>query len=335
LRVPEGCGGRRTQCPNCHQTLTIPGASEAPDAAFVCAVIAPGPGTVTQEDVDHARREADRLKVIDLDLVAQLSRLNRRRQLEAARLALARTRLYVRNELDHSAGRSGGFFLALTLGAAGGLLLAGVSHLSVTGFVIAMAFGLSLAGSLYLPLAFLPEDDALRIAANETEATIAGITAMVRQLSAEEGRLASELHGAEREYRRLRAAIDSRLHYLRTCAWEKMTCNEFEQFLAKVFEERGYRVQRVGGTGEKGVDLIVDRNGSRIAVQAKGYVGQAVGNDAVQQAVAGSSHHGCQTSAVVTNSRFTFAARALAERIGCKLIDGDQIPDLVEGKIVV
>ena len=335
LRVPEGCGGRRTQCPNCHETLTIPGVSEAPDAAFVCAVIAPEPGTVTQADVEQARREADRLRIMDLDLVVQLSRLNRRRQLVGMRLGLVRARLYARNELVHSVGRGGGFFLALTLGTAAGMLLAGISHLSVVGFVIAVAFGLSLAASFYLPLAFVPEDDVLRLGARDAEATIVEITAMVRQLSAEEGQLASEFHGAEKEYRRLRAAIDSRLHYLRTCAWEHMTGKDFEQFLARVFEERGYRVQWVGRAGDQGIDLIVDRNGSRVAVQAKGFVGHAVGNDAIQQAHTGSAFYQCQSSAVITNSRYTFAARALAERVGCRLIDGQQIPDLVEGRILL
>jgi restriction system protein len=114
-----------------------------------------------------------------------------------------------------------------------------------------------------------------------------------------------------------------------------MTGHEFEYFLAKVFEERGYRVELTGRTGVQGVDLIVDRDGNRVAVQAKGYVGHAVGNDAIQQAFTSSTFYQCQSAAVITNSRYTFAARALAERIGCRLIDGEQIPDLVEGRIVL
>jgi restriction system protein len=114
-----------------------------------------------------------------------------------------------------------------------------------------------------------------------------------------------------------------------------MTGREFERFLAEVFREHGYEVKTTGGVRDQGVDLIVARGGARIAIQAKGYVGYSVGNDAVQQAHAGCSYHHCHRSAVVTNARFTTAARMLAERVGCRLIDRDSIPELIEGRIVL
>lgn len=72
-----------------------------------------------------------------------------------------------------------------------------------------------------------------------------------------------------------------------------------------------------------------------MAVQAKGYVGHTVGNGAIQQAHTGKTFYGCQSAVVITNSTFTVAARELAERLDCKLIDGSQIPDLIEGRILV
>jgi hypothetical protein len=335
LRVPEGCGGRPTRCPNCQQPLLIPGVSDSHDQAFVCAVIAPEAGTVTAADVEQALAESERLSVLHADTATQLARLQRGRQRERALMSLTRFRLTARHELDHSLGRTGGFFIAISLGAAVMLLLASLLHPSFVGYLIAAAIGLCLTVVLYVPLAVVPDDDALRPAVDEHERNVAKITSHVDQLAAEERRLGSERAAAQREYQRLRAAIESRLHYLRTCRWQTMTGKEFEQFLVQVFQERGYRVEHIGNVGDQGVDLILARDQHRIAVQAKGYVGQAVGNDAVQQAHTGSAYHRCQSAAVVTNARFTFAARALAERIGCRLIDGDEMNDLIDGRVLL
>jgi hypothetical protein len=41
----------------------------------------------------------------------------------------------------------------------------------------------------------------------------------------------------------------------------------------------------------------------------------------------------CHPAVVSTNSRFTPSAVALAATVGCALIDGDQIPELIHGRI--
>jgi HJR/Mrr/RecB family endonuclease len=84
--------------------------------------------------------------------------------------------------------------------------------------------------------------------------------------------------------------------------------------------------------GDQGVDLVVDIGQRRYAIQAKGYV-NSVGNSAVQEAVAGMAHYGCNCSAVITNSRFTAGAVALAESNCCVLIGEDQIPAFVLGQM--
>ena len=100
-----------------------------------------------------------------------------------------------------------------------------------------------------------------------------------------------------------------------------------------LFEERGYSVEATGKAGDQGVDLIVAIGDLRIAVQAKGYPASTVGNDAVQQSFAGMAFYSCQRCAVVTNSRFTSSARELAVRVGCTLIDGSQIENLIDGQL--
>jgi restriction system protein len=94
----------------------------------------------------------------------------------------------------------------------------------------------------------------------------------------------------------------------------------------------GGTVERTAGVGDQGVDLFVVRGAQRTAVQAKGYF-NSVGNDAVQQVVAGMAHYGCNACAVITNSHFTISAKALAESNRCLLIGEEELPNFVLGKI--
>jgi HJR/Mrr/RecB family endonuclease len=57
-----------------------------------------------------------------------------------------------------------------------------------------------------------------------------------------------------------------------------------------------------------------------------------VGNSAVQEAIAGMVYHGCNGCAVVTNSDFTTSAHALAERSGCRLINGERLRQIIRGE---
>ncbi len=52
------------------------------------------------------------------------------------------------------------------------------------------------------------------------------------------------------------------------------------------------------------------------------------------EALAGKLYYGCDGCAVITNSSFTPMARELAT-VGCVLIDGVRLPDLIQGRIEV
>jgi restriction system protein len=91
----------------------------------------------------------------------------------------------------------------------------------------------------------------------------------------------------------------------------------------------GFTVDRTRYVGDQGVDVIAEYRGLRFAIQAKRYINN-VGNDAVQQVVAGRAMYGCQGAMVVTTSGFTSSACQLADVNGCHLIDGAQITNLVK-----
>jgi len=130
-------------------------------------------------------------------------------------------------------------------------------------------------------------------------------------------------------------AFQSRLNRLRSTDWRVLQSIPFENFLAEVFTEWGYDVETTKTSGDQGVDLVVSKNGIRMAIQAKGYLSSTVGNDAIQQVYTGMKIYKCQQCAVITNSTFTSSARQAAAAVGCVLIDGALIPLLIEGKVLV
>ena len=69
-----------------------------------------------------------------------------------------------------------------------------------------------------------------------------------------------------------------------------------------------------------------------IAVQTKGYEG-SVGNKAIQEAYTGMAFYRCGECIAITNSYFTSGAIDLARSVGCQLIDGEQIPRLIDGQL--
>jgi restriction system protein len=92
---------------------------------------------------------------------------------------------------------------------------------------------------------------------------------------------------------------------------KELSPSEYEGFCAHELRQAGWAVQQTPIVGDQGVDLIAEKNGMRVAVQCKLY-SKAVGNKAVQEIAAGRVHHRTAYGAVVSNSRFTEAAKALA-----------------------
>jgi restriction system protein len=85
----------------------------------------------------------------------------------------------------------------------------------------------------------------------------------------------------------------------------------FEDWVVRALARGGFRCENLPRSHDYGIDVIATRGGRRLGVQAKRHQGP-VGNGAVQQAIAGAGHHACDLAVVVTQSRFTAAARVQA-----------------------
>ncbi len=106
---------------------------------------------------------------------------------------------------------------------------------------------------------------------------------------------------------------------------------EFEAWIAEVLTAAGFRTEDIRTSGDFGVDVIAEIDGVRFGIQAKRYSSN-VGNSAVQEANAGAEFHRCDVPAVVTQSGFTRAAIAQAERSQppCLLVGRDDIHEMAE-----
>ncbi len=103
-----------------------------------------------------------------------------------------------------------------------------------------------------------------------------------------------------------------------------MSGAQFEVFTADLFRALGHQAVVLGGAGDQGVDVIVNRRGELVAVQCKNHK-RPVGNRPVQEVFAGARHHRCVEACVVAPGGYTIGAIALARSTGVSLVDADTV----------
>ena len=100
---------------------------------------------------------------------------------------------------------------------------------------------------------------------------------------------------------------------------DKMSGEEFERYLEILFRDDGYQVTHVGNSkGDYGADLILEKEGKKIAVQAKCWH-NTVGEKAIQEVVSSKAIYNCKEAMVVTNRWFSYQAQHLAKANGVTL----------------
>ncbi len=104
---------------------------------------------------------------------------------------------------------------------------------------------------------------------------------------------------------------------------------DFEKLLYRLFGAMGYQVQSIGKSGDQGGDLIINKDGERILIQAKCYRDWSTGNAAVQQVVGAMKYYDCNKAMVVTTSRFTVEAIALAKANNTELVPKERLQELL------
>lgn len=101
---------------------------------------------------------------------------------------------------------------------------------------------------------------------------------------------------------------------------DRMSGHEFEHKVGQVLADLGYRTRVTRASGDYGADVMAQRDGQRVVIQAKCYgAGRRVGVEAVQQAASAMAFYGADRAMVVTNRDFTQPARRLARATGTEL----------------
>ncbi len=104
---------------------------------------------------------------------------------------------------------------------------------------------------------------------------------------------------------------------------------EFESFISLLFTNMGYNTVVTKGSGDQGIDVLAEKNGVKIGIQAKCYSNN-VTNKAIQEVTAALKHYQCSKGIVVTNSYFTDSAVTLAKSNDIVLWDRDILKRKIE-----
>lgn len=108
--------------------------------------------------------------------------------------------------------------------------------------------------------------------------------------------------------------------------------SEFELYLYHLFQQLGYsEVHKTTSSRDFGADLVfVDRSGRRSVIQAKRYgANHPVGLSAVQEIYTSMRYYEADRSIVLTSARYTEACRTLAAVNGVKLLDREDLIELM------
>jgi restriction system protein len=105
---------------------------------------------------------------------------------------------------------------------------------------------------------------------------------------------------------------------------------QFEKLMAMVYRAHGFRVERKGGAkADGGIDLIIEKNGAKTAVQCKHWKSWKVGVRNVRELKGAMTISEISQGILVTIRGYSEEARSLAEQQGILLLDTGELLDLI------
>lgn len=101
-----------------------------------------------------------------------------------------------------------------------------------------------------------------------------------------------------------------------------MTPREFEQLVAKHYQNEGYKTEITPYSGDYGVDIIAQKGEERIAIQAKMYGNSVrkVNRDTVMQLFGAMAYRQCNKAVIATNGTCMADAIEVANRLGVEIL---------------
>lgn len=106
---------------------------------------------------------------------------------------------------------------------------------------------------------------------------------------------------------------------------DHMSGLDFEKRLALLFRDLGYEAEVTKATGDRGADVVIEKEGVKIVVQAKRYKGHHVNPVAISRIHSAKTIYHADRAMVVTNSWYTPQARDEAKALGVELWDRSKL----------
>lgn len=106
---------------------------------------------------------------------------------------------------------------------------------------------------------------------------------------------------------------------------------QFEKLVALVYRKLGYTVTRRGGANpDGGIDLIIEKDGQRSAVQCKQWKSWNVGVKAVREFLGALTDAGISNGVFITLCGYTGDAKQLAEKHGIEIVNEAGLAKMIE-----
>lgn len=120
-------------------------------------------------------------------------------------------------------------------------------------------------------------------------------------------------------------------------ALQEINDYDFEQFVADLWEQRGWETEVSNRSADRGVDVLATKEDggfqTTAVIQAKRYQsGNNVGSPEVQQYASLRQQENADIAIVVTTSSFSTQAKAIANELNLKLVDGNQLVKSIESQ---
>ncbi len=107
---------------------------------------------------------------------------------------------------------------------------------------------------------------------------------------------------------------------------------QFEKVVGLVYESQGYRLSRRGGANpDGGIDLLIEKDGERAAVQCKRWKKWKVDVPKVRELFGAMTHEGIPHGVIVALNGFTLEAKQLAVEHNIDIIPDENLAAMIAG----
>lgn len=111
--------------------------------------------------------------------------------------------------------------------------------------------------------------------------------------------------------------------------WMSLTGHQFEHELARLYRTQGYIAKVTKGSGDKGVDIFLEKGSDKILVQCKAHK-KAVGPAVARELFGAMNSFGVQKGVIASLSGFTKGVYEFVKGKDIELISIDQILRMAE-----